>query len=498
MSRRFLLPLLALLAVLAAGCGGSTSTSASSTSAGASVAPASASIFITIDTDPGSAQWKQADTLLSKFPARPKLIDAINRELAKQGVDYEQDIKPALGDELDVAVLGLEEGSRDVVGMLQPKDKAKFQALIDKIDKSDPSSPKAVTAEYKGWTLVSDKQTAIDTFRSEADKGSLADDATYKEATAKEPGDSLVSAYVNGAALQQLLQRLGSQLGGAAGCNGAQATGSTKLRYVSGALSAESNGVRLHGSIVSENASSAGGGGTKALLSEIPSGALLVLAFHGTDQFTQGFQQLQQSCGDQVQKSFGQIEALLGVKLKDLAALFKNETALYVRAGSPIPEVTLLSHQDDPQAALATIDTLAKRLGGLLGGEPHDTTLEGTPAKELVVGGRVSIFYAALGSEVVVTDSRTGFHDLKSGGSKLKDDPAFTDAQKASGLGDDESAFLYVDLKDAIPLIESLVQLAGTSIPPEVDANLQPLKSFVIYGSGTNGRTEFTAFLELQ
>src|SRR5689334_1402197 len=123
MSRRFVLrPFLALLVALAAGCGGSSST-ATSIPAGATVAPATAPVFVTIDTDSGSAQWKQADTLLSKFPAKPKLIDWINRELAKQGVNYEQDIKPALGDELDVVVLGLEEGSRDVVGMLQPKDK---------------------------------------------------------------------------------------------------------------------------------------------------------------------------------------------------------------------------------------------------------------------------------------------------------------------------------------------------------------------------------------
>ena len=43
-----------------------------------------------------------------------------------------------------------------------------------------------------------------------------------------------------------------------------------------------------------------------------------------------------------------------------------------------------------------------------------------------------------------------------------------------------------------------LVQLAGVQIPRDVDANLQPLRSFVIYGSGTAGKAEFTAFLELQ
>src|SRR5207253_10686933 len=213
-------------------------------------------------------------------------------------------------------------------------------------------------------------------------------------------------------------------------------------------------------------------------------------------QFTQGFQALQQCQG--ATKSFQQFESLLGVKLKDLGALFAGETALYVRAGSPIPEVTLIAHQQDPQAALGTIDTLAKRLGSLFGGLPRDTTLDGVPAKELVVGGRVSIFYAALGDKVVVTDSRAGFADLRGSGPKLKDDAAFRDAEKASGLDDSATAFLYVDLKDAIPLVEDLVQLAGVHVPPDVDANLQPLHSFVVYSSGTAGKAEFTAFLQLQ
>src|SRR5207248_5971096 len=366
----------------------------------------------------------QADALLSKFPAKQKLLAFVDRELAKQGVSYAQDIKPALGPEVDVVVLSLAKGNRDVVGMVKPTDKAKLQALLAKIAAKDPTS-KTVTAEYQGWTLVSDKQSALDAFESEAAKGSLADDGTFKEAMANESADSLVSAYVNGAALQQLV----GEFGGAAGCATGTDTGQVKLRYIGGALAAEADGLRLHGTVRSDNAPSSGGGDTKTLLSEIPSGALAVLAFHGTDQFTQGFQALQQCQG--AMKSFQQFESLLGVKLKDLGALFADETALYVRAGSPIPEVTLIAHQQDPQAALGTIDTLAKRLGSLFGGLPRDTTLDGVPAKELVVGGRVSIFYAALGDKVVVTDSRSGFADLRGSGPKLKDDAAFKDAEKA-------------------------------------------------------------------
>ena len=79
----------AFAALIAAGCGGT-----QGTGAGASdIVPASAPVFIQIDTDPGSAQWKQADALLSKFPGRDRLIGAIEKALNGQGVSYEQDIK---------------------------------------------------------------------------------------------------------------------------------------------------------------------------------------------------------------------------------------------------------------------------------------------------------------------------------------------------------------------------------------------------------------------
>jgi hypothetical protein len=493
-------PVLAALALLVAGCGGSSSsTTGAGPAAGASIAPASAPVFVTIDSDPASGQWRQVNALLDKFPGKAKLIAAIEKELTKQGVSYEQDIKPALGPEVDVAVLGLAKGTRDVVGMVQPADKAKLQALLDKLDKTDPSSP-TVTAEYKGWTLVAEKQSALDTFEAESAKGVIADDATYKDALANEPADSLATAYVNGAALQQLLEQLGSQLGAAAGCGPATQTAApVTLRYISGALRAESDGVRLHATIQSTNAPSSGGGDTKALLSEIPSGALAVLAFHGSDQFTQGFQQLEQACPGQLEKTLAPVEAFLGVKLKDVAALLKNETALYVRTGSPIPEVTFVSHQDDAQTALGTVDTIATRLGDLFGTPPHDTTIDGTPAKELVVGGRVSIYYAAFDGKVVITDAQSAIHDLRNGGGdKLEDDPTFRDARKVSGMPDAPGFFLYLNLRDGIPYVESFARLAGASIPLDVEQNLQPLTSFVLYGTGSNEKLELTAFLQLR
>src|SRR5207237_48990 len=142
----------AALALVGAGCGGTTNTSSSGgVSAGAAVTPASAPIYVTIDTDVSSDQWKAADALLSKFPGRATLIQKIQDALTKAGLSYENDIKPALGKEVDIAVLDFKP-DYDVVGLLQPADDAKFAALVKKGNANDPTS-KAVYEKVGDWTV---------------------------------------------------------------------------------------------------------------------------------------------------------------------------------------------------------------------------------------------------------------------------------------------------------------------------------------------------------
>ena len=489
-----ILPLLALLVLVASGCGSTSGIAASSATGGASVAPGSAAVFVSVDTDSGSAAWKQADDLLNAFPARDKLLSLLRQVIAKQGVDYEQDVKPALGNEVDIVVLDGSGSGSAVVGLVQPKSKQKLDDLVAKLD-AQSTSGKAVTGEYKGWTLISDHQASIDRFTSEADQGSLADDSRFTDAMARESDTALVKAYVNGASVQSLVGQLSSQIGGGS-CG--QSTAGVKVRAVSAALSAEQNGLKLHAAIGIDNAPKGGAAYSSQLLGEIPSGALVVASFKGSPQALAGLQTLQTCQNGKVQQGFQQLEQLLGIKLGELGSLFKQEVALYVRAGSPLPEVTIVAQEDDPQAALATLDKLAGRLAGPAGAAPKATTVDGVPAKEFVVGGRVSIFYAALDGKIVVTDSEAGIRDLRGSGPKLKDDAVFKEAQKASGMPDQTTGFVYVDLKDSIPLIESLVRLAGIQVPADVDANLRPLQTLMLYGSGAGDPIEVTMFLEIK
>jgi hypothetical protein len=57
---------------------------------------------------------------------------------------------------------------------------------------------------------------------------------------------------------------------------------------------------------------------------------------------------------------------------------------------------------------------------------------------------------------------------------------------------------MYVNLKDGLPLIESLSQLSGTTIPANQSENLRPLTSFIAYGTSGSGTGKFTAFLQIK
>ena len=95
--------LLAVLAIAVSGCGATKP--AASTPEGADFAPASTAVYVTGVTDPGSSQWQKADALLGHFPGREKLLASFRKDLAKDGVSWEKDLKPSLGDELNLVLL---------------------------------------------------------------------------------------------------------------------------------------------------------------------------------------------------------------------------------------------------------------------------------------------------------------------------------------------------------------------------------------------------------
>jgi hypothetical protein len=486
--RAFAAGLAATFVLVAAGCGGSTAGGGGAKSDGAKFVPAGAPGFVYLNSDFESSQWKTLDALASKFPNREKLLAMLRSQLQQQGVDFEQDVKPAVGPETDIGILKLMGDVGNVLGLTQPKDKGKFDALLKKLDAASGGKP-TVSEESNGWTLFSDDQAAIASAKQAYDGKSLADDDAFKTAMDELPGDALAKLYLNGAALtQQLAQAL----------NGVGTlTGGGRLTSVAADVDVRDNGVGLH-AITHTTGGAAPKTYKSALVSEVPSGVLLYASFNGI-----GGSIKQAAANPQLQAQLGQVQQLLGVSLTQLASLFDREGALYVRQGAPLPEVTLVLQVASEQQALATVDRLVRRVGALLGGlgvapaAPTTTTVAGVKVRKLSLGS-FALYYGAFGGKLVLSDSTSGISGLKDSGAKLKDDPVFKGAKDAAGMPDSTTAFFYVNIKDAVPLIENFAQTAGQPIPSDVMANLAPLRTFLAYGTGEKGKSSLTGFLEIK
>jgi hypothetical protein len=473
MRSRLAVVAVALFAVTGCGGGGGVGEKTSeSEPAGASLVRADVPVFIAATTDEDSDQWKKADALLKKFPGREQLLASIRKELSQEGVDFERDILPALGPEVDFAIFDLQDAGNSAVGMTKPDDPDKLVDLLHKGD--DP--PKVIKKRDDGWVVFSDSQTAVDQIGAEGDK--LADDSDYEDALSKLPEESLASAWVDGKAAVQAIkdQSPGTNLGQL-----------DKLQWAAAAVEARDDGaaVEIAAKGLYQNVETF----KSSLLDKVPADTLLFGAFKGLDKSLANIDQ-------QVGPAGGIVESFLGVRLSDLAALFSGEGALFARAGTPLPEITLALDDQNAHAKLATLDKLAAKAVASFGASgPTPVTVEGSNLKELRFGP-VAVLYGLAKGWIVVTDTRNALHDLSGGGgSFLADDDTFKAAKDAAGMPDETNGFVYVNLKDAIAEISGL---AGESIPPDVAGNLRPLRTLLFYSTNDGDVADLKLFVEIK
>lgn len=485
---RRLLGVLAATALLAAGCGGTTAQPGSSAS---SIVPASAPAFIAIDSNAASSQWQTINSLASKFPDKQKAVDSMKRDMRKEGVDWEQDVKPALGDEFDFVWLDFENNGMNFVGLTQPKSQAKLKALVAKMNKqsTDPSD-KVVSDAYKGWAVISGKQATIDRFEQESGSAtsSLADDKSFTQSMDRLGKDSIVRAYVNGKFLIDLARKYG----------GAQAKPYIEklgtLDWIALRAGATSEGVGLD-AIVHGTPGSLFKGTSKSpafspkLLGTVPADALLYLSFHGSKDMFSGLQRNALFNNPQF-RQFAQ-------PLQQIGRILEGENAIYVRPGtarSPsvpfaIPEVTLVSTPGSPGTPV--LDRMVKRFAGTA---PQAESVAGTPVHAMATNG-VGLYYGDVDGKFVVTDQPRGIRGVKSGGKSLSDSKEFQAAKNASGVPSKTWGLLYVNISASVPFGEKLAQ---QHIPAEIARNIKPLRSAVEYAASHTHEFQVSFFLRIK
>jgi hypothetical protein len=483
--------LLLVLLPLLAGCGAE----GPSGPQGASVAPGSAKLFLAVDTSFDSSQWKTASDLAAKFPDSDRALKLLFDELGAKGIDFEADVKPALGPETDVVGLELS-GEGEFVGLTQPKDKAKLDALLDK------TGEEFVTRSIGGWTAFSDSAAVLDKFERARADGTLADSSDYQDAISEVDGEALGSLYLNGAALQEEMTK--GESGLPPGVLDAFLPGG-KFPSIALALKAEEGGIRLEGA--AKLAGDEGGLFSEPfeadLPDEVPAGALFYMNFNGLGTQLKALRDAVATANPEFDRDLARVENELGVSLdEDVFPLFSGESAVYVRRGLIIPEVTLVTHVDDEQAAVATVGKLVQALREYVPtlGSETSVDIDGVQAKQVPLAGPVALYYGAFDGHLVITTSRDGIASLREEDDRLADDSDFKSALDEAGVPDETTGFGYLDLKAAIPALFDITGKSGNSpteneIVDTVRRNLEPLDNLVFYGTKDGRTVRFTAFL---
>jgi hypothetical protein len=456
----------AVVAVLAAGCGGGGSSSSSDAE---TMVPADAVAFVTIDTDVSSSQVSSALKILHKFPIEPKAERQLRASITQGGGDFKA-LTSSAGSEIDIAAI-LVNRKAHAVGFAKPSDEKAFDAQLDK--------GTAVHTTFKGWTLFSDKQAALDAVTKRSGD-SLADDPPYQAATKTLPAasDAIARFYVSSAGLQTVLGAATSDLGPRA--SALQALPSAK--WIAGALTSQDGAVKLEVHAKSNDTALTHAG--RSLADEIPAGSIVALAVQSS-----ATQAIPSATADQLSALGRQ----LGVDLPGLISAINGPVIAYVRPGIPLPEVTLASQPAQPQAAATAVGGLLARFAK--GAKAVPKQVDGGTLNKLDLGP-VSLYYGVNDGQLVVTDSPNALAELKGSLGRLSDDAVFKDAKSGAGMGDNNPSFLFVDIKDALPALSGFAQLANQSLPPEVENNLRPLKSLLSFGSSDDGVQSFVAYVK--
>jgi len=457
----------AATALAVAGCGGSNGAASSGLGGAASIAPSDAVAFVAVDSDVSSGQWSTVDGLLKKFPARDELIAKLTTTFQQRSkLNWNEDVKPALGSELDLIALPCKEPQ--LVGLTQPADKSKLAALLQKLDKN------VATVQVGDWTAFSTSQAALEHVQSASTK--LADNNTYRAAIGKLAGDALVRAYANGTEAQQLLSSLGKQDPSAT---------QVPFAWASADVVASGDGVRVSGyshdgtwrGVLPRDQHAPTPPYTSGLVDEIPSGVLLVADF----QVVPG--QFEFSPADSLPKPLQKFFSGAPSFLSEIDDVLGGETAVYVRPGLPIPEVTIVTQPNDVSRAQASLDDLLKALRASAGTAKGPFDLSSIP-----------VFHRAQGGQLIISTSQQGIADFSSAGAKLSADPSFLGAQKAAAMPAQTTGFLYVNLASSLPIVQALGPMLGLTLPK---GDVSALKTFTAFGTRDGEEAGFSAFLQV-
>lgn len=453
-------------AALVSGCGGA----ATQIPESASLAPADAVVYARVTTDDDSSQWQKAERVLGRIPGvRTTLVSAIEQGLSDEGLDWETDVAPAVGDEVVIVATAK---LRPIV-LLRPGSEEKLTALLAQSDQP------TVRGDVDGWVALAENEADLAEYRAALERGTIEGDEAFAAGLEVLPDESLGLVWVDMAALTDQLSPVFQQA--------TQEKIDLGIDWLSTSLSAEDDGL-----LVAMGARTPGQGTTHyepTLFRRVPADAVAAISFGGT-----------QAALDRLQGQVdldglsSMIEDATGVSLAGIVDALSGEGVLYVRPGENLPEVTLALAPPDADKTWDTVDRLARKLATEMEATVTTSTENGVEVSKLVVED-VTIRYARLDADtIVVTSGEDALALLAGTGPKLVESEGYLRAADDVGLEGRTKGFVYVDVDGMLPLIESL---AGETIPPDVRDGVAAVDSLIFQTSGDGDSTRVSGFVRV-
>jgi hypothetical protein len=210
--RLFAVLAVCVAALAAAGCGGSDSSS-SGLGGVLSYVPKDTPFAVSIDTNLEGEQYKSLDAIVNRFPGADTIKSLLKAQLSmgQEGVDFDKDIKPLLGNPAvisatDVGSFLSDSAQAGFVAALQVKDKDALDSLVEKTGAKKQG-------EVAGATVYQDEDTSfavkddvvvlagsrelLDAALKRADAGDGMSEDDFNKGLEGLPDDALARVYVD-------------------------------------------------------------------------------------------------------------------------------------------------------------------------------------------------------------------------------------------------------------------------------------------------------------
>lgn len=441
-------------ALLVFGGGGS---SPSIADRAAALVPADALVYVHVSTDGDRGAVQAAERLAGSFDGYERLRDGILDRLSVGGGGRGA-VRPWLGDEAALALLGPRGQTAGSLVLLSVRDRGRAEAFVrEGARRSGPSRTYqgvtlhrygAVYAAFVGDFLVlgqrASVQAAIDRQRGRG--AALARDATYRKLHARLPGDRVADAYATADGLRRLLVPAGGALGVAG-----VVLDRPNLRGTAVALTAGDPGavVTIAADVPGRTARPL----HPQLLGAVPKGAL---AYYGSRSLDQSAGRLLAAAGT---SALGQLiergrRALGGVGARsvqrDLLGLLQKETAVVLLPGVPAPTLLVMAPVEDEARTRAALARLSATLPKLLPGGKISTEAGGVTK---VTSDQAELDAAVVDGKLVLATGMAGIEAARHPGGGIEDAGAFR-AAVPDASGGDVTSLIFLDFSQLLRLAE--------------------------------------------